>query len=162
MLKSIFIENIVEQQLSPTYNSTYFYENDGINVTFNMKTLTISSIPNGIAHSMYGTIKSYNQDGVMVAKDGVMVAKEFQQSDSYHTLFSMDFVGNFIRYHIQKNCKWQTYVFDRKSSKSKSFGFRLIDLEYVLDGFIDKYREDYLKDIKFTCRPLNINNMGID
>lgn len=63
LVETYFIENIVNQQLSPTYNSSYLYQFGSFNVTFDMTTSTVEAIDGGILNSMKGSIKGFNSMG---------------------------------------------------------------------------------------------------
>jgi hypothetical protein len=63
-----FKDNVVEQKLSPTYNSTYQYTFNSANITFDMTTALVRPIENGIAHSVKGFIKNFNNYHAMQSK----------------------------------------------------------------------------------------------
>ena len=60
-----------------------------------MKTARVEDIPDGIAHSMKGSINSFNSDGLSSSK-------ELKVDDQYHTLLTVGFIQNFIAYNLQR------------------------------------------------------------
>ena len=91
-----------------------------------------------------------------------MMPPKALHSTTYHTLFTIPFIKNFINFNIDRNTNWKKYTLERGMFKNARFGFRLIDLEYILEGFSDIYRENYLDDINFVCNPKSIVQLGID
>ena len=122
LLLTYFIENLVQQKISPTYNSTYQYQYSGINATFDMKTTKVEDISGGIAHSMKGSISSFNFD------EETKSIEVFKVDDQYHTLLTVGFIKNFISYNLQRNSGWKKYRLERGLFKRSDFGFRLVDL----------------------------------
>ena len=49
---------------------------------------------------------------------------------------------------------------NRKSFFSREFAFRLVDLEFIVNDFSNKYSQYYLNDILFTCNPLSIKSLA--
>jgi hypothetical protein len=51
----------VNQKISPTYENTYNYQFDHLDLQFDLSTVSVKPIEGGISHQMKGTIKNYNQ-----------------------------------------------------------------------------------------------------
>ena len=92
-----------------------------------MRTVKVADVEHGIAHSMKGSIKGFsigsnNENQIFMP-----------QVNEYHTLYSVNFLRNFLDYNIEQNTQWRSFKADRtKYRKGYSFGFRLVDLEYIL------------------------------
>ena len=54
-----FLENLVSQKLSPTYDAVYTYHFHALTATFDMTTAKLENIQHGVAHSMKGSINNY-------------------------------------------------------------------------------------------------------
>ena len=104
---------------------------------------------------MRGTIKNYNFPYATYPE----AATQLYAGSDYHTLFSIGFIKNFISYNIDQNKDWKGYYVDRKRFPSRQFGFRLVDLEFIINDFSKKYSQYYLNDILFTCNPLTFKNI---
>lgn len=74
----------------------------------------------------------------------------------------MDFVKNMVKASVALNNDWKGFKVDRNRFKISAFGWRLIDLEYILDGWKDKYGKYYLNSIRFVCDPKGLDKLGID
>jgi len=122
MVLKIFKDNVVNQKISPTYDLTYFYQfSANFNATFDMSTADVKPIEGGIAHSLRGTIKNYNNQHSISAplvSNGV----------AFHTLYTLDFIKNFMSYSLQQNKNWLNLKVDLTTFKTRIFKFRLIDL----------------------------------
>ena len=64
----------MQQRLSPTYDSTYLYYFDGMNTTFDMRTVKVEDVEHGISNSMRGSIKGFSskiheEHQIMIPKD---------------------------------------------------------------------------------------------
>lgn len=86
-----FNENLVSQKLSPTYDSTYFYqyERGVLNATFDMTTAKVQDIDHGISHSLKGSIKNFNSNK---NEESRLIKVDYD----YHTLLTLNFIQNFI------------------------------------------------------------------
>lgn len=40
---------------------------------------------------------------------------------------------------MDQNQNWKNFKLDRTNFKMSAFGWRLIDLEYIIEGFAEKY-----------------------
>lgn len=156
LAEEYFTENLANQKLSPTYDSSYLYQFGGFNVTFDMTTAKVESIEGGILHSMKGGIKGFNSN------DNREEALMFGDDVAFHTLFTVDFMTNLVAASVGQNKDWKGYKLDRTKFKMPAFGWRLIDLEYILDGFAEKYGQYYLNDIRVVCDPKSLDKLGID
>jgi hypothetical protein len=145
----------VQQKLSPTYDSTYVYATPEINATFDMRTAKVQDIEHGIAHSMKGSIRGFNSHSC-----SPMV--KTPSNEGYHTLLTIEFVKNFLSFNIERNSNWKNYRVDRSRFQNPAFGFRLLDLEYILEGWAELYDEYYLNDISIVCNPSAFREVGID
>lgn len=113
---------MVEQKLSPTYNSTYQYTFNAANITFDMTTGNVKPIEKGIAHSVKGFIKNFNNYGL------VSPQSSYIKEDSYSTLITVDFISNFLQYNFENNPDWRNFKLEYASFKTKIFQFKLLDL----------------------------------
>lgn len=104
---------------------------------------------------MRGTIKNYNFPPNVQRKEIPKVKGESE----FHTLITTGFIKNFITYNIDQNKDWKGYYVDRKRYDSREFAFRLVDLQFIVNDFSNKYSQYYLNDILFTCNPLSIKSL---
>lgn len=127
MVLEYFIDNLQQQKLSPTYDSTYEYTFEGFNITFDMRTAKVENVEHGIANILKGSIKGFTSE----VKDNTII---IPKDSDYHTLYSVGFIRNFLQYNIEHNTQWRNFKADRSKyiKQGISFGFRLVDLEYVL------------------------------
>jgi hypothetical protein len=124
LLLEYFIENLQQQKLSPTYDSTYEYNFEGINATFDMRTVKVEDVEHGISNSLKGSIKGFSSDFTMSSKSISM-----PKDNEFHTLYSVGFMRNFLDYNIEQNSQWRNFKADRsKYRQGFTFGFRLLDL----------------------------------
>ena len=62
MIRGFFRDNLVSQQISPTYFPTERYQfNPGVNITLDMRTVRVEPYgKEGVEHIMKATINGYN------------------------------------------------------------------------------------------------------
>lgn len=62
LILSFFKENLSDQKISPTYNSSYVYMFDKVKAEFDMTTAGVDTITHGIAHYLNAKIKDYREE----------------------------------------------------------------------------------------------------
>jgi len=65
-------------------------------------------------------------------------------------------------YTIKTYLPYQAINISKSTIRTSVFQFKLIDLEYVLDNFLDDLGKFYLNEIYFTCKASSIVDGKID
>lgn len=119
-----------------------------------MATARVEDAEQGIAHSMRGTIKGFNAPQQQIGDPEFSLRGKCSEPDSWHTLFTVGFIRNIIDYSVKQNKDWRGFRVDRSRFKLDSFGWRLVDLEYLVEELPVQLRGFYLKDMRIVCDPL--------
>ena len=74
-----------------------------------------------------------------------------KSNDKYKLFMSMPFVMSFAQAVVDKYTGFKNVQIDAASIRTDTFQFKLVDLEYVLDGALEKYGAYYMNSVSFAC-----------
>lgn len=69
-------------------------------------------------------------------------------------------MANVAQYTLQNYENYQNININSSWIRSRIFQFKVIDLEYAIEGLLDKYSQYYMNPIYFTCAFKNITSIS--
>lgn len=153
-MKGVFSENTKDEHLSQTYpTNPYAYNYYDYIINVNVSTVQANKFNDtGVENQVAGTISTTTH---------VAVAPPAYEP-GYNAFYSIEFIRNVIEYSKSNYDKWQNIKMTRDNMRTRSFKFRLVDLESIVPTVLQKYPKNYLSDVQISCSIKQAGDSSLD
>ena len=69
----------------------------------------------------------------------------------YTSFYSLEFLQNMVAYSSANYPAWKNIKLSRQNMRNSIFKFRLLDFEYLIPSVLNRYPNNYLSDVEFSC-----------